>query len=470
MILKCLNEYIFCFVQLSCISNNIMSTRTDILYEKIVECIKKPIAERSIEEIEEIYQWFIEKVDFFSNLQPDVVKDIIKNCEFSEREADDIIIRQSEEGECFYIILTGQVSVYVNTESTHDDQEVIHQQNDSMLGSKYSMERKVINREKCGNFITSLGHGASFGELALINKDCIRNASVIADCTTHLVVINRMTYNRSLKEVHEAGYKKRVEFVTKCPIFSGWVPSLKKQAAMSLVQMEFQFEADLVRQEEPVNGLLFILTGQAQTFVDVLKHPKQYPHLKLAPHPSISINTDPHKSIHTENSNYPIRRMGYVINEHRNALRKVGLSIIGPGTILGEFEYGFELKTYMQTAICIEPVSAYVLSSRNLERLIQSRRNPDGLKQIREIAKRNLMHRIHRPMDSKIPLFNYLVQQIIENNLQLEEEQREKILLNRNKVESKRIRGLLGRGLTNQKKERMREKVKPNLHQFYGGR
>ncbi|CAH8503592.1 unnamed protein product [Heterobilharzia americana] len=96
-LLKMFSDFLF---EKSFLPDNIMSTRTDILYEKIVECIKKPIAERSIEEIEEIYQWFIEKVDFFSNLQPDVVKDIIKNCEFSEREADDIIIRQSEEGEC----------------------------------------------------------------------------------------------------------------------------------------------------------------------------------------------------------------------------------------------------------------------------------------------------------------------------------------------------------------------------------
>ena len=41
--------------------------------------------------------------------------------------------------------------------------------------------------------------GFSFGELALINKNCIRNASIIADEKTDVLVVNRELYNRSLK-------------------------------------------------------------------------------------------------------------------------------------------------------------------------------------------------------------------------------------------------------------------------------
>ncbi|VDQ05041.1 unnamed protein product [Trichobilharzia regenti] len=132
--------------------------------------------------------------------------------------------------------------------------------------------------------------------------------------------------------------------------------------------------------------------------------------------------------------NYPIRRMGYVINEHRNALRRIELSLVGPGTILGEFEYGFDLKTYMQTAICTESITAYVLSSRNFDRLIQSRRNPDGLKKIKMMAERNLMLRIKRQIDSKIPLFICLAQDIMERNLLLQEEQRDKVLFSKSKI------------------------------------
>ena len=46
---------------------------------------------------------------------------------------------------------------------------------------------------------SSSAAGRSFGELALINTDCVRNASIIADELTDLIVVNRDLYNRSLK-------------------------------------------------------------------------------------------------------------------------------------------------------------------------------------------------------------------------------------------------------------------------------
>ena len=43
--------------------------------------------------------------------------------------------------------------------------------------------------------------GKSFGELALINADCVRNASIIADEVTDLLIVNRELYSRSLKVI-----------------------------------------------------------------------------------------------------------------------------------------------------------------------------------------------------------------------------------------------------------------------------
>ena len=66
--------------------------------------------------------------------------------------------------------------------------------------------------------------GKSFGELALINKDCVRNASIIADERTDLVVINRDLYNRSIRAVQEADLRARTDFVSNCPLFNSWLP------------------------------------------------------------------------------------------------------------------------------------------------------------------------------------------------------------------------------------------------------
>lgn len=41
--------------------------------------------------------------------------------------------------------------------------------------------------------------GKSFGELALMSEDSVRNATVIADEETDLLVISRELFNRSMK-------------------------------------------------------------------------------------------------------------------------------------------------------------------------------------------------------------------------------------------------------------------------------
>lgn len=43
--------------------------------------------------------------------------------------------------------------------------------------------------------------GKSFGEVALIRDDSVRNATVIADEDTDLLVISRDLFNRSMKVV-----------------------------------------------------------------------------------------------------------------------------------------------------------------------------------------------------------------------------------------------------------------------------
>jgi CRP-like cAMP-binding protein len=44
--------------------------------------------------------------------------------------------------------------------------------------------------------------GKSFGEIALMSKDAVRNASIVADDPTDLLVVSRLLFNRSLKVRH----------------------------------------------------------------------------------------------------------------------------------------------------------------------------------------------------------------------------------------------------------------------------
>ncbi|KAK2140847.1 hypothetical protein LSH36_1230g00027, partial [Paralvinella palmiformis] len=94
---------------------------------------------------------------------------------------------------------------------------------------------------------------------ALINKNTVRNASIIADESTDLLVVNKELYDRSLKAAQEAEFNDRNNFVKYHPFFSEWSPKHKKQLAMSLEKSKYPFEGHICRQGEPAMRLYFML-------------------------------------------------------------------------------------------------------------------------------------------------------------------------------------------------------------------
>ncbi|CAH8494653.1 unnamed protein product [Dicrocoelium dendriticum] len=224
----------------------------------------------------------------------------------------------------------------------------------STVKSVITEQKKPTTREKFGNHVATLTDGASFGELALINKDCVRNASVIADCPTELIVINRATYNISLREMHLEEFRQRQKFVDSCPIFDGWHHSLKRQVTMSLKRIELPYNTQVVRQGETVNGLKFLLSGQVLASVDILLHQKQYPNMmpkskSVCQDSSVHLEGALHAECHLEPRTVleeteklkqtlrqkPISRLGYNLGERRNILRHLDLAIYTQGAVFG---------------------------------------------------------------------------------------------------------------------------------------
>uniref|UniRef100_A0A1I8INU3 Cyclic nucleotide-binding domain-containing protein n=1 Tax=Macrostomum lignano TaxID=282301 RepID=A0A1I8INU3_9PLAT len=405
--------------------------------ERIVECISKPPVQRHDSELNELVGWFLTKCPL--KIKPDVAKDILRNCEFRESPRDDVIIRQGDQGDCFYICLTGKVSVYINTEAVPDDpteaQVLVDDSSDAASG-----EKKELDRTKYGKYIVSFGAGRGFGELALINKDCVRNASIIADETTRLIVVNRALYNRSLKAVQEAEFKERIDFVNKCPVFDNWLARYKRQAAMSLRKEMFNFEMTIAKQGDALNGLYFILSGQAKLVVDIIQHYSQYPQLHLHDSPEdlqqreimgklMEQNPADERSQsrrHQQLWDKPIRRRGYAAAEHRQSQRHVEISLIGPGEMIGDIEHGMDLSTYAQSVICVQPTEVFVLDSKNFERLVLNKRNQaQTLEILARKAETKLMSRVTRALDKQVPLIRNLCHRILESH-RAEERRRQK--------------------------------------------
>lgn len=56
--------------------------------------------------------------------------------------------------------------------------------------------------------IFAIEEGKSFGEVALMSEDSVRNATVIADEETDLLVISRELFNRSMKVQASVPFEK----------------------------------------------------------------------------------------------------------------------------------------------------------------------------------------------------------------------------------------------------------------------
>lgn len=102
---------------------------------------------------------FLRRIELFSKLTPSTLADVADNMTLEQHPAGDVIIRQGDQGDKFYLIRNGNAEVVVET----------------------SAGRKKV---------ATLGEGDFFGEAALISGEP-RNASVVARDETELCVLGK---------------------------------------------------------------------------------------------------------------------------------------------------------------------------------------------------------------------------------------------------------------------------------------
>ena len=91
------------------------------------------------------------------------------------------------------------------------------------------------------------------------------------------------------------------------------------------------------------------------------------------------------------------RRGGYAAAEARLHRRRVQLCCVEAGEIVGDVETVFGLATHLQTVTATEPVEAYLLTAKNMERLLSKRTSSttDALAMSVETKMKNRLDRFH---------------------------------------------------------------------------
>ncbi|XP_051959547.1 protein kinase, cAMP-dependent, regulatory, type I, alpha (tissue specific extinguisher 1) b isoform X2 [Xyrauchen texanus] len=169
----------------------------------------------------------IEKNVLFSHLDDNERSDIFDAMFPVTYIAGEIVIQQGDEGDNFYVIDHGEMDVYVNSE-----------------------------------WVTSIGEGGSFGELALI-YGTPRAATVRAKANVKLWGIDRDSYRRILMGSTLRKRKMYEEFLSKVSILESLDKWERLTVADALEPVQFEDSQKIVVQGEPGDEFFIILEGCA---------------------------------------------------------------------------------------------------------------------------------------------------------------------------------------------------------------
>ncbi|XP_051888688.1 cAMP-dependent protein kinase type I-alpha regulatory subunit isoform X2 [Pristis pectinata] len=169
----------------------------------------------------------IEKNVLFSHLDDNERSDIFDAMFPVTYIAGETVIQQGDEGDNFYVIDQGEMDVYVNNE-----------------------------------WVTSIGEGGSFGELALI-YGTPRAATVRAKTNVKLWGIDRDSYRRILMGSTLRKRKMYEEFLSKVSILESLDKWERLTVADALEPVQFEDGQKIVVQGEPGDEFFIILEGTA---------------------------------------------------------------------------------------------------------------------------------------------------------------------------------------------------------------
>ncbi|XP_064647961.1 uncharacterized protein LOC135500428 [Lineus longissimus] len=428
------------------------------MFHQVLSIIAKPPSQRGVPEIEFVLPWIRKYGDLLQDMGKNVLIDILQNCDFKQVDRDDVIIRQGEIGDCFYLILNGSAVVYIDPNlSGEEDRAVIKTEQETEADDRVKgkedrkdeedgtegetdesrwesdegeaaevpkvEKKKKIDRSSFGKFIVKYESGKSFGEIALISQDSVRNATVLADETSDLLIIHRDLYNRSLKAFQEEEYADRRDFVENHSLFGKWSPRFRHLLEMSMRREVFTFDATIVKQGEEFSGLYFIRRGHAKVMVTPNKHKHQYKELApfvaendvfevelLRPKRKNSRLQDDlsKKNGVIKESVMARRRGGYAAAEKQMSNRSIMLCSVEDGDCIGDVELLMDLSTYMQSVVCTSQCEVYILDVKNLERLV-AKKNPHTLELMKFGVITKLRSRSRTVQGAQVPFLKHLL-------------------------------------------------------------
>lgn len=266
-------------------------------FERVIFLLSKPRKERTVQNNKIIGEYLSNKFTYFKKLkdQSDYEKlsKLVSVLNYEIFEKDSKIINCGDEGDKFYVLLEGLVGIYkpfpkeVEMSFRNYVEYLCHARDEENNYSKFkrvmlqnpgvdhfslkrinfdytqikkSHKKKIYILEE-DKKLAEFGGGFAFGEMALIKREP-RNATIIALDHCKLVSIDKIDYNKIIREIEEKrlGHVIR-EFKNNFPLFEYWGGYQCLRMFNFLEKESLSFGDYLYKQNDPSDAIYFIKSG-----------------------------------------------------------------------------------------------------------------------------------------------------------------------------------------------------------------
>lgn len=282
------------------------------------------------------------KINFFKSLDTDQLKDLINAMELRNVCKDEVIIKEGDDGDFFYIIEEGIFCVYTS--------------------SNTNLVETYVN---CGHF----------GELALLYNQP-RLATVIAQTSGSLWCIDRITFKKTISNSIFQKYTHFDNLLKNYEPFKNLKPFERTCLVESLTEKRYTNNQMIFKVNDVANSMFFVVSGTVELVFDEIHKLSFIPKLPKSKNNSIQL-TKPILKASNKNIEYNLKKLYKLSSyypskniKHTKLSRKKELKA---GDYFGESVFANKKKQREFTAYARDDnVELVALSFETYNRLIKS--------------------------------------------------------------------------------------------------
>jgi CRP-like cAMP-binding protein len=194
---------------------------------EISEILKLAASKRSQEQVETLIHWLMSVWGIANTMGFKRCDAMIKEFKYQEFEEGDNVITEGERGLTFYIIISGNTTVY---------------------------------KEGIG-VVGQLGKGKSFGEIALTQGKDLRTATVKASTKLEVLSLHKNDYDYFVRDFQETERRENFQILSNCNLFKTWPKGKIDKICNTCARKTFEPGSYIFKQGDSPEDLCVIVEG-----------------------------------------------------------------------------------------------------------------------------------------------------------------------------------------------------------------